>query len=187
MDNLHGRIPRKICEKVLDDLTKETHLVCKEFGKAKIYLANQDNFPVTSNEELAELDKQISEKKGILDGAKDRLKQLQAQLKEVTSTMTNVGYVEQIEKLTALNEESKTRLEAYQEGGAAQVTEEEVDQVKNDYVKFQKFWRTRRRAAHDIADMICDSVDMNRKEFFEKVGIETDEDYNVQIADFNPD
>ena len=61
----------------------------------------------------------------------------------------------------------------------AQVTEEEVDQVKNDYVKFQKFWRTRRRAAHDIADMICDSVDMNRKEFFEQVGIETDEDYGV--------
>ena len=89
MDNLHGRIPRKICEKVLDDLAKENHLVCKEFGKAKIYLANQDNFPVTSNEQLAELDKQISEKKGILDGAKDRLKQLQAQLKDVTSTMTN--------------------------------------------------------------------------------------------------
>ena len=51
--------------------------------------------------------------------------------------------------------------------------------MKNDYIKFQKFWRTRRRAAHDIADMICDSVDMNRKEFFEQVGIETDEDYNV--------
>ena len=57
MDNMHGRIPRKICEKVLEDLAKENHLVCKEFGKAKIYLANQDNFPVTSNEELAELDK----------------------------------------------------------------------------------------------------------------------------------
>ena len=40
MDNLHGRIPRKICEKVLDDLTKESHLVCKEFGKAKIYMPN---------------------------------------------------------------------------------------------------------------------------------------------------
>ena len=56
MDNLHGRIPRKICEKVLDDLTKESHLVCKEFGKAKIYMPNQDNFPETSKSDLAELD-----------------------------------------------------------------------------------------------------------------------------------
>lgn len=40
MDNMHGRIPRKICETVLDRLTKEEHLVCKEFGKAKVYLAN---------------------------------------------------------------------------------------------------------------------------------------------------
>ena len=40
MDNLHGRIPRKICQQVLDDLTAEKHLVCKEFGKAKVYIAN---------------------------------------------------------------------------------------------------------------------------------------------------
>jgi len=50
MDNLHGRIVRKICQQVLDDLTDEKHLVCKEFGKAKIYLANQDKFPETSTD-----------------------------------------------------------------------------------------------------------------------------------------
>ena len=56
MDNMHGRIPRKICQTVLDDLTAESLLVCKEYGKAKIYLANQDKFPETSKEELAQLD-----------------------------------------------------------------------------------------------------------------------------------
>jgi Icc-related predicted phosphoesterase len=48
MDNNHGRIPKKICENVLDRLVKENHLTCKEFGKAKVYLANQDKFPTTS-------------------------------------------------------------------------------------------------------------------------------------------
>ena len=56
LDNMHGRIHRKICQQVLDDLTDENHLVCKEFGKAKIYLANQDKFPETSKDELADLD-----------------------------------------------------------------------------------------------------------------------------------
>ena len=35
--------------------------------------------------------------------------------------------------------------------------------------------------------MICDSVDQNRKEFFESVGLESDADYGVNIGDFNPD
>ena len=43
----------------MDDLTDEKVLVCKEYAKSKIYLANQDNFPTTSNEELAKLDEKI--------------------------------------------------------------------------------------------------------------------------------
>ena len=42
----------------------------------------------------------------------------------------------------------------------------------------------RRRACYEIVDMICDSVDLNRREFFEKVGLEADEDYNVTLVDF---
>ena len=110
LDNMHGRIHRKICQQVLDELTDEKHLVCKEFGKAKIYLANQDNFAETSTDQLAELDRQISDKKKVLDEAKDRLKILQAQLKDITGTMTNTNYVTQIEKLKASNAEAESRL-----------------------------------------------------------------------------
>jgi len=35
--------------------------------------------------------------------------------------------------------------------------------------------------------MICDSVDLNRREFFEQVGLETDEDYGANIAEFDND
>lgn len=114
---MHGRIHRKICQQVLDELTDEKHLVCKEFGKAKIYLANQDNFAETSTDQLAELDRQISDKKKVLDEAKDRLKILQAQLKDITGTMTNTSYVTQIEKLKASNAEAESRLQGYREGG----------------------------------------------------------------------
>ena len=73
--------------------------------------------------------------------------------------MTNEGYATQIEKLKISNQEAAERLEAYRGGDAKQVTEEEVDKVKADYAKYQKFWRVRRRACLEIADMICDSVD----------------------------
>ena len=59
--------------------------------------------------------------------------------------------------------------------------------MKSDYGKHQKFWRVRRRACLEIVDMICDSVDLNRKEFFEQVGLETDEEYGASIAEFDAD
>ena len=65
------------------------------------------------------------------------------------------------------------------------MTEEEVDRVKNDYNRYQKAWRVRRRACHEIVDMICDSADLRRAEFFEQVGLEPDEDYGISIADFD--
>jgi archaellum component FlaC len=74
MDNMHGRIPKKICETVLEKLTDQKHLICKEFGKAKIYLANQDKFPATDQKELDALDLQISSKRSQLDQATDQLK-----------------------------------------------------------------------------------------------------------------
>ncbi len=44
-------------------MTTEKVLTCKEYGKAKLYLANQDNLQTASNEELAKLDQVIKEKK----------------------------------------------------------------------------------------------------------------------------
>jgi 26S proteasome regulatory subunit (ATPase 3-interacting protein) len=37
---MHGRVKKTQGQKVLDDLTSEKVLICKEYGKAKIYLAN---------------------------------------------------------------------------------------------------------------------------------------------------
>ena len=41
---------------MLDVLSDEKILTRKDFGSAKIYLANQDNFPEQSPDDLKELD-----------------------------------------------------------------------------------------------------------------------------------
>jgi len=63
VDNMHGRVKKTLCQKILDDLTDKGVLKCKEYAKSKIYLANQDNFPATSKEELLKIDEQIKLKK----------------------------------------------------------------------------------------------------------------------------
>ena len=45
--------------KIMDQLTENQILTCKEYGKAKVYLINQDLFPETNNEQLKMLDEQI--------------------------------------------------------------------------------------------------------------------------------
>jgi hypothetical protein len=45
--------------RILDSLTEAQILTCKEYGKAKIYLINQDCFPETNQEQLTLLDEQI--------------------------------------------------------------------------------------------------------------------------------
>ena len=117
MDNLHGRIPKKICENVLQKLTDQNHLTSKEFGKAKVYLANQDKFPATNNAELDNLDKQIADKKKSLDEQTSTLKELQAKLKELNSTMSNEQFAAEIESLKAMNAAAEQALHAYRSGG----------------------------------------------------------------------
>lgn len=73
--------------------------------------------------------------------------------------MTNKTYMDNIEQLKVHNKEAEERLQAYRDGGQVMVTEDEVDQVKKDYEKYQKHWRVRRRATLEIVDMICESVD----------------------------
>ena len=126
MDNMHGRVPRKICQDVLDELVAEKHLTEKEYGKAKIYLANQDNFPETKQEDLNELDVKVNEMKKLQDEKKDELKALKSKLASINSTMTNGRYIEEIAKLKESNAEAEKSLKAYTDGGIEQVTEEEV-------------------------------------------------------------
>ena len=74
---MHGRVKKPSCQTILDQLTAEGILKCKEYGKAKIYLANQDNFQEVSNEELQKLDVVIKGKKDGLEKLKGELKDLQ--------------------------------------------------------------------------------------------------------------
>lgn len=90
----------------MDILTESSILTCKEYGKAKVYLINQDLFPVTSNEQLTLLDEQAGVRKVEFDGLASGLKELQAKLKAASLGETN----EAIEKKIEAAKEAKAKL-----------------------------------------------------------------------------
>ena len=59
LDSFQHQLKRTQCMKIMDQLTENQILTCKEYGKAKVYLINQDLFPETNNEQLKMLDEQI--------------------------------------------------------------------------------------------------------------------------------
>lgn len=50
LDSFQHQLKRTQCMKIMDQLTENQILTCKEYGKAKVYLINQDLFPETNNE-----------------------------------------------------------------------------------------------------------------------------------------
>ena len=59
LNNFKGRLKKPLCEKVMTDLTEEKIFTLKEYGKAKVYLINQDLFDEASAEQTLILDEQI--------------------------------------------------------------------------------------------------------------------------------
>ena len=60
----------------MDDLAANQILTCKEYGKAKIYLINQDLFQTTTPDELLLLDEQIKLRKDEYETLATELKTL---------------------------------------------------------------------------------------------------------------
>lgn len=61
---------------------------------------------------------------------------------------------------------------------------EEKEQVYRERQKYCKEWRKRKRMVIELFDVIFEGYFKSKKQFFEEVGIEMDEDYNVIFLDF---
>ncbi len=53
----------------------------------------------------------------------------------------------------------------YESGSIQMISEEEIEKAKKDVIRFGNEWRKRKRGCMEIVDTICESADLNRKEF----------------------
>ena len=89
VDNLHGKVKKASCQRVLDSMVADKKVCCKEFGKAKIYYADQSQFPATSKEELEEMDREVAALTAQLREATESVKSLAAQNALLTNELTD--------------------------------------------------------------------------------------------------
>ena len=59
------------------------------------------------------------------------------------------------------------------------LTEKDLQTAENELKQWQMEWKRRKRGCMDIVNTISESMEMNRKDFIKKVGLDTDEEYKV--------
>jgi hypothetical protein len=72
-----------------------------------------------------------------------------------------------------------TKIKPFKESGAAMLTEKDLLKAETELKKWQTEWKRRKRGCMDIINNISESMDVNKKDFIKKIGLETDEECKV--------
>ncbi|XP_078280683.1 homologous-pairing protein 2 homolog [Rhinoraja longicauda] len=168
--------------KALEQLAQDGKIKEKVYGKQKIYFADQGQFTVVGEADLKTLDKQIGEQSEKLQNLQQSCRQMEAELKELNNSMTTQ---EMSVEIAALKQECPLYREKLWKIKSASnhVTPEDKEQVHNERKRYIKEWRKRKRMATDLIDAVLEGYPKNKKQFYEELGIETDEDHSVAVPD----
>lgn len=152
----------------------------KIYGKQKIYFADQAQFKDVNDADLKSMDHQISELSGEVQSLTQSCRQLDAELKELNSSLTTEEMVSEIQELKAECSGYRARLEKIK-SASNHITPEEKDKVYKERDLYVKEWKKRKRLASDMINSILEGYPKSKKEFLEEVGVETDEDCKVVL------
>ncbi|XP_049637354.1 homologous-pairing protein 2 homolog isoform X2 [Suncus etruscus] len=165
----HG-LGKAAVTKALEQLARQGRLREKAFGKQKIYFADQEQFDTVSDADLQGLDTKIVDLTAKLQSLQQSCRHMEAEMQREIQELKKecADYTKRLQNIKAATNH---------------VTPEEKERVYRDRQKYSKEWRRRKRMATELFDAILEGYPKSKKQFFEEVGIETDEDHNVKLPD----
>ncbi|XP_048223148.1 homologous-pairing protein 2 homolog [Perognathus longimembris pacificus] len=177
----HG-LGKTVVVKALEQLAQQGKIKEKTYGKQKIYFADQDQFDVVSEADLHSLDAKIVALAAKVQSLQQSCRHMETELKELTNSLTTPEMQKEIQELKKECAGYTERLKNIK-AATNHVTPEEKEQVYRERQQYCKEWRKRKRMATEMCDAILEGYSKSKKQFFEEVGIETDEDCNVRLPD----
>ncbi|XP_075027817.1 homologous-pairing protein 2 homolog isoform X2 [Calonectris borealis] len=166
--------------KALEQLAQQGRVREKAYGKQKIYFADQEQLPAASDAELRGLDGQIAALSTKVQALQQSCRQMEAELKDLNSSLTSPEMAREIEELRKDCASYTEKLERIK-SATNHVTPEEKEKVCREQKLYCKEWRRRKRMATELLEAVLEGYPKSKKQFFEEVGIETDEDHNVTL------
>ncbi|KAM4598675.1 homologous-pairing protein 2 homolog isoform 2-T2 [Polymixia lowei] len=166
--------------KAMEQLALEGKIKEKMYGKQKIYFADQGQFTEVNDADLKAMDSQISELGTQVQSISHSCRQLDAELKELNSSLTTEEMISEIQELKTECSVYRARLEKIK-AATNHVTPEEKEKVYKERGVYVKEWKKRKRLASDMISAILEGYPKSKKQFLEEVGVETDEDCKVVV------
>ncbi|XP_041718839.1 homologous-pairing protein 2 homolog [Coregonus clupeaformis] len=166
--------------KAMEQLAQEGKIKEKTYGKQKIYFADQAQFAEVSEADLKAMDSHISDLSTQVEAVSQGCRQLDAELKELNSSLTTEEMMSEIQELKAECSGYRERLEKIK-SATNHVTPEQKEKVYKEKHLYVKEWKKRKRLASDMMGSILEGYPKTKKQFLEEVGVETDEDCKVTM------
>ncbi|CAD5115859.1 DgyrCDS4799 [Dimorphilus gyrociliatus] len=182
-NNLHGKFGKTAVVKALESLAADGKLVEKIYGKQKVYGPNQDSMPSIPPDELVKMRQKVAELQRENEELTKNEKKLDMLISEKRNAIPTNELKQKVQDYQKQLQDITKRVDSCKNNPNA-VSAKDMEKIKKERNKFLAFWRKRRRIANDILDAMLESGDKKKSELMEELGIETDEDYNVNIQTF---
>ncbi|CAK9278157.1 unnamed protein product [Sphagnum jensenii] len=179
----HG-IKKALVQKVLDTLAADAKISFKEYGKQKVYLANQAQFEIPNLDELDEMKKQNDGLQAHVSALRACVTTLEAEVRSTETSLTLDQIREKAKKLNVEISEMETKLGVLRQGTVL-VAPEERKQVEEAYNLKLGMWRKRKNMFRDLWATITEAMTEDSKQLKEELSIEFDEDVGINIADYS--
>ena len=109
-DNLHKEVKKAYVVRILAQLAQDGKIVEKEFGKSKVYFADQNQFPVVEESEFQKMDEEINGLEEEMKSLQNEIGVLKSEQKELDSALTDADLEKEISSLTTETQQMQERV-----------------------------------------------------------------------------
>ncbi|CAK7326548.1 unnamed protein product [Dovyalis caffra] len=171
-------------QKALDNLADNGKISFKEYGKQKIYIAQQDQFDIPNSEELNQMKEENAKLQQQLDEQKRGISEVEGEIRTLKLNLTLDEIRDREAKLRKEVKEMDDKLVKLR-NGVTLIRPEERKAIEEMYSEKLSQWRKRKRMFKDVWDAITENSPKDLKEFKEELGLEYDEDVGVSLQSFS--
>uniref|UniRef100_A0A0B7A6W4 Homologous-pairing protein 2 homolog n=1 Tax=Arion vulgaris TaxID=1028688 RepID=A0A0B7A6W4_9EUPU len=180
--NMGKDLGKTAVAKAMESLTTDGKLREKVYGKQKVYVADQSQYPDVDDAEIKAMDDKIIQLNGNIKLQGEEIRAVESELQLFNGLLSTAAAREELSKIYPDIENLKNKLGKLKEGRVL-ISKEEKDKVFKNREKYVKEWRKRKRITSDILNSILEGYPKTKKQLYDDIGIETDEDYNVKPPD----
>ncbi|NP_001401557.1 Homologous-pairing protein 2 homolog isoform 2 [Zea mays] len=171
-------------QKALDALADSGQISFKEYGKQKIYIARQDQFDIPNGEELEEMKKTNAKLQEELADQKKAISEVESEVRGLQSNLTLTEITSKKSELQSEVQEMEEKLNKLR-SGVTLVKPEDKKIIENSFAEKVSQWKRRKRMFKELWDNITEHSPKDQKEFKEELGIEYDEDVDVNVQSYS--